>query len=173
MSPVAPNDRRGVVSRLGPQTEPLSAAEVTRTPEEPPAVGGTNELDPEDETAATGGGVEIEPGAPLPLTGAPGGTAFGTLVHTVLERLDFAMPDLRDELRSACAEALRHRRVAVAANDLADALLPALDGPLLYLERYRDLEARLADEAALRAAIERRVVRASGLGARPWPTPGP
>jgi len=165
MSPVAPNDRRGVVSRLGPQTEPLSAAEATRTidrrwriwsftamkaasqprfesptldvteapdrtPEEPPAVGGTDELDPEDETAATGGGVEIEPGAPLPLTGAPGGTAFGTLVHTVLERVDFATPDLRDELRSACAEALRHRRVAVVANDLADALLPALDAPL-------------------------------------------
>ena len=46
---------------------------------------------------------------------------------------------------------------------------------LLYtaVTRARRRVTLVGDEAALRAAIERRVVRASGLGARLWPTPGP
>lgn len=67
-----------------------------------------------------------------PLADLPGGTAFGTLVHHVLEQVDTAAPDLDAELAARC------RRAAVASGvdpeHLAAALLPVLRtpaGPLL------------------------------------------
>ncbi|MGY1839116.1 MULTISPECIES: UvrD-helicase domain-containing protein [unclassified Modestobacter] len=62
---------------------------------------------------------------PSPLTDLPGGAAFGTLVHAVLEDLD---PDALDE---RCAEAVaRHLVPGVTAQALADGLRPVLATPL-------------------------------------------
>ncbi len=94
--------------------------------DEPPAVGGADERDPHDEPDDT----VREAGPALPLAAAPGGTAFGTLVHTVLERVDFAAADLAEELRAVAVDALRHRRVPITPHELADALRPALRAPL-------------------------------------------
>ena len=63
--------------------------------------------------------------APSPLTGLPGGAAFGTLVHEVLEDLD---PDALDE---RCADAVARRPgTRVGAAELAAGLRPVLHTPL-------------------------------------------
>jgi exodeoxyribonuclease V beta subunit len=62
---------------------------------------------------------------PSPLSDLPGGAAFGTLVHAVLEDLD---PDALDE---RCAEGVaRHLVPGVTAEALADGLRPVLATPL-------------------------------------------
>ncbi len=62
---------------------------------------------------------------PSPLSDLPGGAAFGTLVHAVLEDLDPAALDQR------CAdEVARHLVPGVTAEALADGLRPVLDTPL-------------------------------------------
>jgi exodeoxyribonuclease V beta subunit len=62
---------------------------------------------------------------PSPLTDLPGGAAFGTLVHAVLEDLD---PDTLD---ARCADAVaRHLVPGVTAGALAEALRPVLTTPL-------------------------------------------
>ena len=62
---------------------------------------------------------------PSPLSDLPGGAAFGTLVHDVLEDLD---PDALDE---RCADGVdRHLVPDVTAEALADALRPVLATPL-------------------------------------------
>jgi exodeoxyribonuclease V beta subunit len=62
---------------------------------------------------------------PSPLSALPGGAAFGTLVHAVLEDLDPAALDER------CAEAVaRHLVPGVTAEALADGLRPVLGTPL-------------------------------------------
>ncbi len=78
---------------------------------------------------------------PSPMAGLPKGAAFGTLVHAVLERTDFAAPDVRTRLADE-AERLGTVQVAgLSGEDLADALLPALHTPLGPLAGGR----RLAD----------------------------
>ncbi|CAM8621008.1 RecB ATP-dependent exoDNAse (exonuclease V) beta subunit (contains helicase and exonuclease domains) [Acidimicrobiia bacterium] len=64
-----------------------------------------------------------------------GGTAFGTLVHSIYERVDFAVEDLESELREVCADALRYRPVRdgngfLSADNLAAALFEAAQAPL-------------------------------------------
>ena len=62
---------------------------------------------------------------PSPLSALPGGAAFGTLVHAVLEDPD---PGVLDE---RCAEAVaRHLVPGVTADALADGLRPVLSTPL-------------------------------------------
>lgn len=72
---------------------------------------------------------------PSPLGLLPGGTAFGTLVHHVLEHVDTAAADLAAELRERCAQAVaRGAGAAVDPDVLAQGLLPVLHtpgGPLL------------------------------------------
>ncbi len=65
-----------------------------------------------------------------PLQGAPAGTAFGTLVHSVLERVDFTAPDLDDQLRERIAELLHYRALPTTPDALAEGLLVALATPL-------------------------------------------
>jgi exodeoxyribonuclease V beta subunit len=65
----------------------------------------------------------------------PGGTAFGTLVHGIYERVDFADPDLGDALVAECASALAYRPVRdgnrfLSAPELAAALYEAATSPL-------------------------------------------
>ncbi len=86
-----------------------------------------------------------------PLGGFPGGAAFGTVVHEVLEAVDTSAPDLAAELGARCGEVLRGRLSSgVDPAALAMALLPVLEtplGPLAGGRRLRDLppDDRLAE----------------------------
>jgi exodeoxyribonuclease V beta subunit len=100
------------------------------------------------------------------LATAPGGTAFGTLVHRVLELVDFAGPDLTAELTERCAAALRSRPLPITADTLAAGLERAihapLGGPLDHL-RLRDLDRRdRLDELAFDLPLGR--LRADRIG---------
>jgi exodeoxyribonuclease V beta subunit len=83
------------------------------------------------------------PGAALPLGDVPGGARFGTLVHSVLEDLDFTAPDLERRLEEAVAE--RAARAGLADLDpavVAAGVVAAVDTPLgahLGERRLRDL----------------------------------
>ena len=68
---------------------------------------------------------------PSPLAGLPPGTAFGTLVHAVLEVADLTAADLTGELTARCAEQLVHHPLpGVGADALAEALAPVALTPL-------------------------------------------
>ena len=60
----------------------------------------------------------------------PSGAAFGSLVHGVLEESDPEAPDLRSELATHTRTQLQWWPVGVAADELADALLPSQLTPL-------------------------------------------
>ena len=83
---------------------------------------------------ASGETPQIDDGWPRsPLADLPSGTAFGTLVHAVLENVDTESPDLPAELLLHCAEQLTRHPVDTTAGRLAEALLPVLHtqlGPL-------------------------------------------
>ena len=76
------------------------------------------------------------------LTALPAGTAFGTLVHSVLEEVDFAAVDLADQIDGALSRQLEWRSLdlepagvpgagpAVGRRLLVDGLLAAVDTPL-------------------------------------------
>jgi exodeoxyribonuclease V beta subunit len=64
-----------------------------------------------------------------PLAPLPGGTAFGTLVHAVLERTDPTAVDLHAELLGRC-RTTTPRVPGVDAEQLASALVPVLATPL-------------------------------------------
>ena len=76
-----------------------------------------------------------------PMGDLPSGAAFGTLVHAVLEGVDFAADDARAELVEAAVAEGSDRFTGVPPTDLADALLPSLHTPLGPLADGR----RLAD----------------------------
>ncbi len=70
------------------------------------------------------------PALPSPMAALPKGAAFGTLVHAVLETTDFAAADLRTHLVEQCEAAGSARYAGIPADELAEALLPALRTPL-------------------------------------------
>jgi exodeoxyribonuclease V beta subunit len=75
----------------------------------------------------------------------PSGAAFGTLVHAVLERVDFAADDLAEELADAAETEGAERFVGVPGPELATSLVPALEtplGPLASGRRLADLSRR-------------------------------
>ncbi|GMA23060.1 RecBCD enzyme subunit RecB [Luteimicrobium album] len=79
---------------------------------------------------------------PSPLTDLPGGTAFGTLVHAVLEHTDTTAADLLAEVRARCEETGLAPGIGVQPTRLAEALLPVLHtpcGPLLGGRSLADL----------------------------------
>ncbi len=95
-------------------------------PTEPaPLLGGIDEFAGDDPEA-------LDPAVPLhtPLQGAPAGPAFGTLVHSALERVDFTSAELDTELTSACAALMNHRPLPIAPAALASGLIHALQSPL-------------------------------------------
>jgi exodeoxyribonuclease V beta subunit len=65
-----------------------------------------------------------------PMAGLPVGAAFGTLVHAVLERADFAADDRPAELAAAAEAEGSARFAGIEPGDLAAALTPALATPL-------------------------------------------
>jgi exodeoxyribonuclease V beta subunit len=64
----------------------------------------------------------------------PGSAAFGTMVHSILEEVDFVADDLGSELSEHCEHALQHRDIGgpveVLVSGLTDALRTPLGGPL-------------------------------------------
>ncbi len=81
-----------------------------------------------------------------PMAALPAGPAFGTLVHHVLESVDWyaprptAEPELRGRLAATVSDALRKVRLPeVEGAPLADALLPTLLTPLGVLTQGRCL----------------------------------
>ncbi|GEL94795.1 UvrD-helicase domain-containing protein [Cellulomonas composti] len=74
-----------------------------------------------------------------PMADLPAGTAFGTLVHHVLEHVDTRASDLAAEVALRCGEADRARVLPVGPQELADALLPSLHTPLGRLAGGRSL----------------------------------
>ncbi|MEZ5144870.1 MAG: UvrD-helicase domain-containing protein [Acidimicrobiales bacterium] len=113
-----------------------AVARATAPSPAPPVLGGNDErteaAGADDELVLTdlAGAPPGGAGTSLLLRDVPGGTAFGTLVHAVLERTDFAAADLHDELRIRCAEGLQRRRLSVTPDHLAEGLLAALRAPL-------------------------------------------
>ncbi|WP_165865586.1 UvrD-helicase domain-containing protein [Vallicoccus soli] len=106
---------------------------------------------------------------PSPMVDLPAGTAFGTLVHGVLEDADAQAGDLRAELAERAREHLARRPLDLDAGALADALVPVLRTPLGPLaddralvdvprtDRLAELEFELplagGDDPAARAAL--------------------
>jgi len=76
-------------------------------------------------TGSTGRGGLVSPMGDLPV-----GAAFGTLVHAVLERTDFAAPDLAGEIAAAAEAEGSSRFAGIDPEDLARALVPSLQTPL-------------------------------------------
>jgi exodeoxyribonuclease V beta subunit len=69
-------------------------------------------------------------GTELRMADLPAGAAFGTLVHSVLERVDTGVADLPAEVLARCQEAGAGRFAGVDADRLAAALTAVLDTPL-------------------------------------------
>ena len=66
-----------------------------------------------------------------PLSGAPGGTEFGTFVHDVLERADFQAEALASELRTAVGAVMSRKPSDVGpVDDVVGGLVAAIDTPL-------------------------------------------
>ncbi len=98
-----------------------------------------------------GAGVPSDPpgghrtlGSDLALADVAGGTTFGTMVHRVLELVDFADPDLASTLEREVASAVRRAGLAVDATLVARGLETAITSPLGALfggRALRDLAA--------------------------------
>jgi len=110
---------------------------IESEPEDPGIQDEPEESPDADETGAVPSGAPAEtpaarPGAdvPSPYEGQPGGTAFGTLVHEILEYVDTAADDLDAEVRARCAQAATVRVPGVEPVSLAAALGLSLRTPL-------------------------------------------
>lgn len=88
----------------------------------------------DDEGAATDDtGSPLESTTDQPLAGLPRGTQFGTLVHEILERVDFAAPDLDETIRHEMARVLDGSPLGLseAQNEqLVSGLVQAIRAPL-------------------------------------------
>lgn len=110
---------------------------IESEPEDPGIQDEPEESPDADETGAEptvvpAGPPAPRPGAdlPSPYEGQPGGTAFGTLVHEILEYVDTAVDDLDAEVRARCAQAATVRVPGVEPVSLAAALGLSLRTPL-------------------------------------------
>jgi exodeoxyribonuclease V beta subunit len=117
--------------------------------------GHTAALDPADESLGDAGAADepvltdesISEGpspelSDLPLGAVPGGPQFGTLVHEVLEQVDFTAVDLDVELRNQIGARLRWNPWPVDETTLVAGLRAAIEtplGPLFAGQRLRDL----------------------------------
>jgi exodeoxyribonuclease V beta subunit len=97
-------------------------------------VGPTSE--PEETTVTDEADLEVDPSPdptalPSPMADLPAGTAFGVLVHAVLETVDTAADDLGAALAQAAGEELARRPLAgVTVPGLAEALEPVVRTPV-------------------------------------------
>ena len=116
------------------------------------------------------------------LRSVPGSAAFGSLVHGVLELVDFSSADLDADLEATCRDALRYQSMGVEAEVLAaglsDAVRSPLGGPLGSTrladigraDRLDELEflVPLSSMSALELAAVVRDGLAAGDPMRPW-----
>jgi exodeoxyribonuclease V beta subunit len=118
----------------GAEEEPVGSEpeQVVQGDDEPP--------DPEAVVTAHGDPAGLR-AVPLPLAGLPAGVELGSLVHSVLERADFAAPDLDDALAALVAQEAAWRGVPITDPEAAAAgLLAAIETPLdAGGSRLRDL----------------------------------
>lgn len=73
---------------------------------------------------------ELPGDTPSLMNGLTGGPTFGTLVHSILQRIDTSALDLEREVREQCREAGAMRMVSTDLDNLAHALTQALRTPL-------------------------------------------
>jgi exodeoxyribonuclease V beta subunit len=119
-----------------------------------PSIGSEPEMPEKDDepptTVATAAAKELHD-VVSPMAALPGGTAFGTLVHAVLERVDTTAADLPVEVEAHVrAQLNRVGPAELDAAQLSAALLPALEtplGPIAAGRALRDIAAadRLAE----------------------------
>ena len=129
-----------------------SFTSITKTREQewsptPGITGGTDEPEAADDTAPA---TLVPSPATMPLADVVAGAAFGTLVHTVLERVDHAADDLHAVMGAEVRLQLRRDRLEVSAATLTEGLVVAVRtplGPLLDGRRLADIPAsdRLAE----------------------------
>ncbi|MCW5953112.1 MAG: AAA family ATPase, partial [Propionibacteriaceae bacterium] len=100
----------------------------------------------EDEPMVEAPADAVVTGPASPMADLPGGTAFGSLIHHILENLDWYAPHPRDEpglrqrLRAAATAALtRYPLTGVETDQLCEALLPSLLTGLGWLTDGRSL----------------------------------
>ena len=138
-------------------TRPTSPAS-RRTPGSP-----TRSFRPPRQSEASGGSAAESAlrSVQLPLAAMPGGARVGSLVHAVLEHVDFAAPDLADTIATGLAERLAWSRVDIGPVDaVVDGLVAAIEtplGPLVGDARLRDIgRADRLDELGFELPARRR-----------------
>jgi exodeoxyribonuclease V beta subunit len=109
-----------------------------------PAIGSEPEVEEKDDEPETPVSAADSDSALLavasPMEALPGGTAFGTLVHTILEHVDPTSPDLVEEVRAqARLQIARLGPAGLDADALSESLLPSLRTPLGPLADGRSL----------------------------------
>jgi exodeoxyribonuclease V beta subunit len=107
-----------------------------------PVIASEPEIEEKDDEPET---VASEPGAPSlhvlsPMNDLPGGAAFGTFVHSVLEQVDPEAADLRSELQERVG-AESWRMDGIDRDAVVEALVTALDTPLGEVGGNRPLAA--------------------------------
>ncbi len=124
---------------------------LTREAHEHPGVSSEPDVEVTEDEPAAFMTLPEEPDAgapPSPMAELPGGAAFGTLVHEVLEDADLTLPGLEAELIRAAAARLQHRDGGVTAAQLGAALVPAVQtplGPLAHDLRLTDATEQLVE----------------------------
>jgi exodeoxyribonuclease V beta subunit len=114
--------------------------------------------DPPEEPSSEARDASTAQSEPLPLSAMPGGARVGSLIHAVLEGVDFATSDLPGALREALAAAATRWQVAVGDPDVVVAgLAAAIATPLgaaAGAGRLRDLRrADRLDELAFELPV--------------------
>lgn len=135
--------RRNSYSSIAAAAHEAEAARVASEPERDPLL----DDEPEEGEEPVLGGEDDEAGGeavPSPWEDLPGGRRFGSLVHGLLERVDFAAEDLDAELSREVAAGLAHHRIELDEGTLVAALRKLIEtplGPLTDDLRLRDVGA--------------------------------
>ncbi|MEI8237980.1 MAG: UvrD-helicase domain-containing protein, partial [Actinomycetota bacterium] len=95
-----------------------------------PVVGGSDESEAADDPTQVPAASSSTNTSTMPLADVVAGAEFGTLVHSVLERIDPASSTLRDNLRDAVRVQTHRDGVKVDVEVLTDGLFAAIDTPL-------------------------------------------
>ncbi|GAA2588753.1 exodeoxyribonuclease V subunit beta [Winogradskya consettensis] len=111
--------------------------QATAASQEAPGVRSEPDVGIEDELDAFAEG-EAE-GGDAPMGGLPKGAAFGTLLHTLLEDLDFTATDLHAALLERAQPLIAATALTLDPDELAQAMLPSLHTPLGPLAGNRSL----------------------------------
>lgn len=97
---------------------------------EMPISGGVDEIDVAAVTDPVASAPIVATSIITPLRDAPGGARFGTAVHRIFERCDFAEPDLLGELTDRSRAELAYRALGIAPETLAHGLVEVIRTPL-------------------------------------------